>query len=190
LSSCEKAFCTAAAEEGTVTLADRRLGLGLELLLWFREARVADFKLLLLTRGVTRTGDGSREERVELAADADTLPGGEILGAGDMANDRLGAPVSPSAPMPPDAPEELPRCFAAVVLGVADDPLGDADGRSEVEAMAESDEKASKQSHDKAQSTHPEGKAGRMPEVEVDSFNVPDLHRFFFLFLWLSLLFC
>lgn len=71
-------------------LAAPRLGLGLVLLFRDRAARVADFRLLLLTRGARRTGEDSREEIVELAADAgaETLPGGDILGAGDMADGR------------------------------------------------------------------------------------------------------
>lgn len=127
-------------------MAAPRFGLGLVLLLWDLEARADEVRLLLLARGVRRTGDGSREEKVEVAADAGADTGGEILGA----RDRLGtlfwlfwggcSLVSPSGPLRPRA---VPLGIAAVDLEAADDPLGDADGRSAVEAMmmVESEEK-------------------------------------------------
>lgn len=46
--------------------------------------------MLLLARGVTRTGEDSREEKVEVAADAGADTGGEILGGRDTVEGGLG----------------------------------------------------------------------------------------------------
>lgn len=92
LLSCANAFCTAAGDrvEETVVGLDAgaapltpRLGLGLALFLC-REKERAELVgwLLLTTREVMRTGEGSREELVELfaEADADRLTGVDSRG--------------------------------------------------------------------------------------------------------------
>lgn len=153
LPSCANAFCTAAGDRvddtgvgvdvGPVPLTPR-LGLGLALFLCREKERFVLFWWLLplTTREVRRTGEASREELVELfaEADADRLAGVDNRGTRDKADEpfRRVKPffVSPSMTglLRPVPGEDLARAdFWVDLLAGVDDSL-DGMARAECES--------------------------------------------------------